>query len=85
MCNLGYREIKTVLSLVTLVLCMEGSYKLHLPFVGVDNGIFAVAASTAPSHKRIIRKKNLCIVMLASKCWLGNVVYCNMICRTPIQ
>lgn len=68
MYNLGYREIKPVLSLVTLVLCMEGSYKLHLPFVGVDNGIFAVAASIAPSHKRII-----------------NVVYCNMICRTPIQ
>lgn len=45
MYNLGYREIKTVLSLVTLVLCMEGSYKLHLHFVGVANGIFAVAPS----------------------------------------
>lgn len=76
MYNLGKREIKTVLSLVTLVLCMEGSYKLHVHFVGVANGIVAVAATIAPSQKRIIRKKNWCIIMLASK---------MLACRTQIQ
>ena len=76
MYNLGYREIKTVLSLVTLVLCMEGSYKLHVHFVGVANGIFAVTATIAPSQNRIIRKNTWCIIMLTSK---------MLACRTQIQ